>query len=171
MTRAARLLCDALLALAGNVRVARARSVPWVSMEMAGRRHCIRMMIEGAEAANIAARLVTTLPDHEFAIRGLLVADLVGEIGAPIFGHAIIDVEALTFAEPRLAKRTHQPRPDTRFRSPSARRSSSCALPEGPGSGRAPRSDKPDSSRAINSVTLSSSSASSAGLDGTTSAG
>lgn len=99
MTRAARLLCDALLALAGNARVACARSVPWVSTDLAGERHCIRLAIEGAEAANIAARLSGLLPDHEFAIRGLLVADLTAKIVRPDVDHAIVGVEALTFAD------------------------------------------------------------------------
>lgn len=155
MTNAGRALRDALLGLTPAACVARVRSVAWASMGMVGERHCIRMSVHGAQAVAIARNLVRELPEHRFMLSDILVADVVATIVRSNDEQAIAEVEALTLAEP-----SDHPRPDTRLRSPSARRSSSCALAEGPGSGLAPCSDKPDSSRAINSVTLSSSSAS-----------
>lgn len=47
----------------------------WASITFAGTRHSIALLFAGEEAVEAGERFVATLPDHEFAIPGQLVAD------------------------------------------------------------------------------------------------
>lgn len=76
MTDTARRLCSAFTDLADDATCAGADSVPWQSADLGGERHCIRLCLNGPDAAANADRLARTLPDHEFAISGILVADI-----------------------------------------------------------------------------------------------
>ena len=48
---------------------------PWASITFSGSRHAIRMVFDGAEAAEAAEELIARLPEFEFSIPGQLVAD------------------------------------------------------------------------------------------------
>ncbi len=98
MTQAGRALGEALIVMTGTAATARTRSVAWASMELRGERHCIRMTIEGADAANIAARLVRKLPAHQFATAGMLIADIAGTVVHIGDTEAVVEIEALTLA-------------------------------------------------------------------------
>lgn len=96
MTCASRRLCFELVELAGEASFVEAQSVPWHSSDLSGERHCIRLSLCGRGAGTTAERLARTVADHEFAIPGVLVADVaVIELGRSdhIFR---LDLEALT---------------------------------------------------------------------------
>ena len=76
MTNAVRRLCLALTELADDATCMQADSVPWQSADLVGERHRIRLCLNGPDAIANAERLARTLPDHEFAISGILVADI-----------------------------------------------------------------------------------------------
>lgn len=96
MSPAARMLIEALSTKAGAACNANVQSTPWHSATFAGERHVIMLTFEDMKTAQ---RLVTGLVDHEFACRGVLVADLVA--GRPTWcGKQVrVNVEALTLAE------------------------------------------------------------------------
>ena len=48
---------------------------PWASATFAGARHSFTILFNGAVGAEAADTFMAALPDHEFAIRGQLVAD------------------------------------------------------------------------------------------------
>lgn len=85
-------LRDALMELAdwrGQVVTHSERA--WASITFAGARHRIALLFAGAEAVEAGERFIAALPDHEFAIRGQLVADA-----------AVIEVEHRLLPAPRL---------------------------------------------------------------------
>ncbi|RPF72848.1 hypothetical protein EG799_12745 [Aurantiacibacter spongiae] len=47
----------------------------WASITFAGTRHRVVLAFEGADAVEAGECFIAFLPDHEFAIRGQLVAD------------------------------------------------------------------------------------------------
>ena len=51
------------------------REVPWASITFSGARHSIVLRFAGSDAVSDGERLIATLPDHEFRLRGKLVAD------------------------------------------------------------------------------------------------
>ncbi|MFB0613298.1 hypothetical protein [Aurantiacibacter poecillastricola] len=70
------LLAEALLALAnGRARIAQHSERSWASITFAGARHRVQMVFEGEEAVESGECFIAFLPEHEFAIRGQLVAD------------------------------------------------------------------------------------------------
>lgn len=83
-----------------------ARSVPWNSIGLQGERHAIRLFLEGPLAHRTAKRLARMLTDHEFAIPGLLVADLVIVTNERTPTGAILTLEALTLTEEVSPDRT-----------------------------------------------------------------
>ncbi len=48
---------------------------PWASITFSGARHTVVLRFAGSEAVSDGERLIATLPDHEFRLRGKLVAD------------------------------------------------------------------------------------------------
>lgn len=48
---------------------------PWSSATFSGARHSFRLAFEGIEAVTAGEALIAALPDHEFRVRGQLVAD------------------------------------------------------------------------------------------------
>ena len=51
------------------------RETAWASITFSGARHTIVLRFTGTEAASDGERLIAHLPDHEFRLRGTLVAD------------------------------------------------------------------------------------------------
>ncbi|MEL1249878.1 hypothetical protein [Aurantiacibacter gilvus] len=85
------LLADAQLALAdGPARIVRHEEKSWASITFAGSRHRVELAFEGAEAVEAGECFIVFLPEHEFTIRGQLVADA-----------AVVEVESVA-APPKL---------------------------------------------------------------------
>lgn len=69
-------LLRAALALAGpNATLVSQREAPWASITFSGARHTIVLAFNGWEACDDAENLIADLPDHEFRIPNVLVAD------------------------------------------------------------------------------------------------
>lgn len=86
------LLADALLALAnGKGHVASHSEKSWASITFAGARHRVELVFEGESEVEAGECFIAFLPEHEFTIRGQLVADAV-----------VIEVDS-TAQPPRLA--------------------------------------------------------------------
>lgn len=69
-------LRDAVQALAGGHAAIRNHSEKsWASVTFAGTRHRMDLAFEGQEAVEAAEMFIAFLPEHEFSIRGRLVAD------------------------------------------------------------------------------------------------
>ena len=86
------LLADALLTLAERKgRISRHDEKSWASITFAGSRHRVQLVFEGDDAVEAGECFVAFLPEHEFSLRGQLVADA-----------AVIEVESV-LAPPRLA--------------------------------------------------------------------
>lgn len=64
---------------------------PWASITFSGMRHELAFVFEGNEATAAGEAFIAALPDHEFAIRGQIVADA-----------AVKAVEHVMLPEPRL---------------------------------------------------------------------
>ena len=85
------LLADALLMLAdGKGSVATHSEKSWASITFAGARHRVELVFDGKEEVEAGECFIVFLPEHEFAIRGQLVADA-----------AVVQVES-TVHPPRL---------------------------------------------------------------------
>lgn len=68
-------LAEALLALAdGKGRIVSHCEKSWASITFAGARHRVKLVFEGEEV-EAGECFIAFLPEHEFAIRGQLVAD------------------------------------------------------------------------------------------------
>ena len=63
----------------------------WASITFAGTRHSVALLFAGEDAVEAGERFVATLPDHEFAIPGQLVADA-----------GIVEVEHRLSPSPRM---------------------------------------------------------------------
>ncbi len=69
-------LLDALLALTGgHGELVSHTERPWASATFSGSRHTVTLNFDGLEAIAAAEQFIAVLPDHEFDIRGQLVAD------------------------------------------------------------------------------------------------
>jgi hypothetical protein len=69
-------LRDAILDLADHKAVVLAHNeTSWASITFAGARHKLLLAFSGASAIEAGEQLVASLPDHEFAIPGQLVAE------------------------------------------------------------------------------------------------
>lgn len=85
-------LADALRALAdGKGSITHHSEKSWASITFAGARHRVELVFEGAEAVEAGECFIAFLPEHEFAIRGQLVADA-----------AVVEVSS-TASPPRLS--------------------------------------------------------------------
>ena len=95
-------LLRALIVRAGvernRVLITDARSMDWQSLTFSGERHHLEIRITGAASEKAAARMSSDLPDWEFSIPGVLVADIeaVGPIRNAADGAADVTIEALT---------------------------------------------------------------------------
>lgn len=70
------ILLGELLRLSGaQAQLLHHRERPWSSATFSGARHSFRLAFEGAEAVAAGEALIAALPDHEFHVRGRLVAD------------------------------------------------------------------------------------------------
>ncbi len=70
------LLADALRALAnGHGRIVRHEEKSWASITFAGSRHRVELEFAGEEGVEAGECFIAFLPEHEFTIRGQLVAD------------------------------------------------------------------------------------------------
>lgn len=70
-------LIRAVLSLArGDAELEEHRGTSWASATFTGMRHVMRLRFEGAQAVATAHWLVRTVPEHEFALSGHLVADI-----------------------------------------------------------------------------------------------
>lgn len=88
-------LVDAVAALAGPGILTRHRETPWASITYAGTRHVMTWHFFGWEAVDAGEAFMAALPEHEFSLRGSLVADV-----------AITEVDATTLPEPTLTVTT-----------------------------------------------------------------
>jgi hypothetical protein len=69
-------LLNAVLALAGNgAELVSHGERPWASATFAGTRHSVALAFQGNDGAAAADAFIAALPDHEFTMRGKLVAD------------------------------------------------------------------------------------------------
>ncbi len=69
-------LAEALINLSdGKGRIDSHSEKSWASITFAGARHRIRMVFEGDDAVEAGECFIVFLPEHEFTIRGQLVAD------------------------------------------------------------------------------------------------
>lgn len=68
-------LLNAVLQLAGEGELLRHAERPWASVTFSGTRHTIGLRFAGASAVAAGERFIDLLPEHEFTIRGQLVAD------------------------------------------------------------------------------------------------
>jgi hypothetical protein len=94
--------------LAGRAGVGRDRilltaveSIEWQSLTFAGERHQIGLRVPGPESVAIVRRMCAGLPEAEFSIPGILVADI-GVRGAPMYaidGSVELTIEALTITD------------------------------------------------------------------------
>ena len=95
-------------ALAGRAGVPRNRilltevaSVEWRSLTFTGERHEIRLRVPGPDSIGIVRRMCAGLPEAEFSIPGILVADI-EVLGAPTDradGSVELTIEALTITD------------------------------------------------------------------------
>ncbi|KLE33197.1 hypothetical protein AAW01_04305 [Aurantiacibacter gangjinensis] len=70
------LLTEALLDLGKRQgRITHHSENSWASITFAGSRHRVVLRFDGAEAVDAGECFIAFLPEHEFAIRGQLVAD------------------------------------------------------------------------------------------------
>lgn len=75
LTHGERLL-RAVLELAGeHATLVRHTETPWASVTFSGARHSVVLAFCGWEACDDAEHLIVELPEHEFRIAGVLVAD------------------------------------------------------------------------------------------------
>jgi hypothetical protein len=95
-------------ALAGRAAVPRDRilltevaSVEWRSLTFTGERHEISLRVSGADSAEIVRRICAGLPDAEFSIPAILVADIgvIGALTEKVDGSVELTIEALTIAD------------------------------------------------------------------------
>lgn len=105
LSPAAAALLRALLARAGDLRnrilLSDFRSTDWNSLTISGERHVIGLRLAAPDAAAVLQRLGTGLADAEFAIPGLIVADI-ALCGVPVRGldgSLLVTIEALTVAD------------------------------------------------------------------------
>lgn len=85
-------LLSALLELAGGkAELLRHEERAWASATFSGTRHNVRLAFDGAEAVAAGEHFIEALGEHEFDIRGQIVADAV-----------IIAVEHIAPPRPRL---------------------------------------------------------------------
>lgn len=75
-----------------NFRIASHRETAWASITFAGTRHRLELLFEGAEGVAAGETFIDALPEHEFDIRGQLVADA-----------AVMEVDHRLIPEPRMA--------------------------------------------------------------------
>lgn len=100
MSCASRRLCMNFVNFARVPMLIEATSVPWHSIGLDGERHEIRLILNRPGAGHVAARLARMMPDHEFAIPGLLVADIAVTAVDCTFVATILTLEALTLKAP-----------------------------------------------------------------------
>jgi hypothetical protein len=75
LTTAERLM-RALREIAGpHAEVVSHHEAPWASITFSGARHRLVLRFAGSDAASDGEAFVTVLPEHEFHVRGQLVAD------------------------------------------------------------------------------------------------
>lgn len=69
-------LRDALTALAQHRgTISRHSERAWASITFTGARHSVELVFDGADALAAGEEFVASLPDHEFTIRGQIVAE------------------------------------------------------------------------------------------------
>lgn len=101
LSKAASGLLRALLARVPDSRdrilLSGIRSCDWHSLTLAGERHVIDLNFTGDGAPIIASALTAGLADHEFAIPGIIVADIApGPVEDDGNGTVSVRIEALT---------------------------------------------------------------------------
>jgi len=69
------LLSEVLRVAGPKAEFVRHSERPWASVTFGGSRHSVRLVFVGAPAVADGERFVVALPDHEFNLRGRLVAE------------------------------------------------------------------------------------------------
>ena len=85
------LLSSVLQLAEGKAELVRHGERPWASVTFSGSRHTIALRFAGIAALEAGDAFIEALPDHEFHIRGQIVADA-----------AITSVEQTTLPEPAM---------------------------------------------------------------------
>ena len=105
MSRAAAGLLRALIARAGiprdRILLTDVQSIDWQSLTFTGERHHIALRVPGPRPGELVERMCAGLPDAEFSIPGILVADI-GVVGTPthaLDGSIELTIEALTITD------------------------------------------------------------------------
>ena len=104
MSSAASALLRALLERTDDQRdrilLTQVHSVDWQSLTLTGERHVIALRVPGPCAARIVHRFTCGIEEAEFAIPGLIVADIaVAGSARSRDGSITLEIEALTVAE------------------------------------------------------------------------
>jgi len=86
-----RLLSEVLRLAGQSAELVKHGERPWASVTFSGTRHWILLSFSGEEAIAAGEKFIVALPDHEFSIRGQLVADA-----------TIASVEQELLPEPRM---------------------------------------------------------------------
>ncbi len=95
----AELLIEQLNELLGTAcAVTLKREKPWASITFSGTRHYLEIQMVGGADQNAISKRVCALPDHEFALPGYFVADLL--IRERDKGSPEIQLEILTIVDP-----------------------------------------------------------------------
>ncbi|MEW9856992.1 hypothetical protein [Novosphingobium sp. M1R2S20] len=82
-----------VLSLAGpDAQFMRHSERPWSSATFCGARHVVALTYEGAEAIAQGEAFIAALPDHEFTLRGALVADATVTFAE----HSLLDEQRLS---------------------------------------------------------------------------
>jgi hypothetical protein len=88
-------LLNAVLELAVEGELLRHAERPWASVTFSGTRHTVALRFAGASAVAAGERFADLLPDHEFAIRGQLVADAtISAVSLELLPEPVMLVEA-----------------------------------------------------------------------------
>lgn len=74
-------------------------STPWHSATFAGERHVLTLQFTGGDAGEAVRRLLEGLDDHEFAVPGFLVADIVAGPVAAADGEVRVRLDVLLLDE------------------------------------------------------------------------
>jgi hypothetical protein len=94
-------LLDRTSAARDRILLTEVRSVDWQSLTFIGERHEIQLRIAGPGSETVVERLCDGIGEDEFALPGLIVADIVVR-GRPIRepdGATLLTIEALTIEE------------------------------------------------------------------------
>ena len=94
---AGELLAAALVELGNSsAHIVRREGTNWASATFTGMRHKVEMQFPGMKAIEAGRTLASILPEHEFTLRGHIVADISAKRSVETDGVLTLEIEALT---------------------------------------------------------------------------